>query len=207
MSMDLSSVLAALTFHADPSISGITIHVASPQGGTPGLARLEHSRHFNHLGGHLHRVIEGRGMEGHRPTALTIEGGKGQKVEPSHSKTAGNCHETPWERPPRRYTGPGRAKSRRTAEDSKPDPGGPKTTTTPATIGAVRAQWEHKHTLPHPSQKKSGKRPKLPHMHPGHKPKPGRTRYRKSQQTAHRWGGRQAGTTSTQTNTRKPDQE
>ena len=53
MSMDLSSVLAALTSHGVPSVTRTTIQVASPQGCTPGLAGPEPSGPFIHPGEHL----------------------------------------------------------------------------------------------------------------------------------------------------------
>ena len=46
MSMDLSSVFAALFSHGDPLVTGTNIQVASPQGCTPGLARPEPSGTF-----------------------------------------------------------------------------------------------------------------------------------------------------------------
>ena len=50
MSMDLSSVLAALSSHGLPSVTRTNIQVASPQGCTPGLAGPEPSGTFIHPG-------------------------------------------------------------------------------------------------------------------------------------------------------------
>ena len=62
MNMDLSSVLAALTSHGVPSVTGTTIQVASPQGCTPGVAGAEPSGPFIHPGQHFHgsMVVCGR---------------------------------------------------------------------------------------------------------------------------------------------------
>ena len=54
MSMDLSSILAALTSHGVPLVTGTAIQVASPQRCTPGLAGPEPSGPFIHPGHHLH---------------------------------------------------------------------------------------------------------------------------------------------------------
>ena len=48
MSMDLSSVLDALTSSRVSSVTGTTIQMASPQGCTPGLAGPEPSGTSNH---------------------------------------------------------------------------------------------------------------------------------------------------------------
>ena len=53
MSMDLSSVLAALFSPMAPSFTGTNIQVASPQGCTPGLASLPPSGPLNYPGQHL----------------------------------------------------------------------------------------------------------------------------------------------------------
>ena len=53
MCTDFSSVLAALTSHGAPSVTGTTIEVASPQGCTAGLAGPERSCTFNHPEQHL----------------------------------------------------------------------------------------------------------------------------------------------------------
>ena len=54
MSMDLSSVLAALSSHGVRSVTGTNIQVASPQGCTPRLAGPEPSGTIIHPGQHLH---------------------------------------------------------------------------------------------------------------------------------------------------------
>ena len=54
MSMDVSSVLAALSSHGVPWVTGTNIQVASPRGCTPGLAGSEPSGTFIHPGQHLH---------------------------------------------------------------------------------------------------------------------------------------------------------
>ena len=54
VSMDLSSVLAAVSFHGVPSVTETNIQVASPQGCTPDLAGPEPSGTFIHPGQHLH---------------------------------------------------------------------------------------------------------------------------------------------------------
>ena len=53
LSRDLSSILAALSSHGVPLVTGTNIHVASPQGCTPGLAGPEPSSTFIHPGQHL----------------------------------------------------------------------------------------------------------------------------------------------------------
>ena len=53
MSMDVSSDLTALSSHRVPSVTGINIQVASPQGCTPGLAGPEPSGTFIHPGQRL----------------------------------------------------------------------------------------------------------------------------------------------------------
>ena len=54
MSMDLSSVLAALSSHGVPSVSATNSQVATPQGCSPGLAGPQPSGTFIHPGQHLH---------------------------------------------------------------------------------------------------------------------------------------------------------
>ena len=54
MSKDLSSVLAALSSHGVPSVTGTNIQVASLQGCTPGLAGPEPSGTFIQPGKYLH---------------------------------------------------------------------------------------------------------------------------------------------------------
>ena len=56
MSMDLSSVLAALYYHGVPSVTGTNIQVASLQGCTLGPASPEFSGTFIHPGQHLQGV-------------------------------------------------------------------------------------------------------------------------------------------------------
>ena len=59
MSMDLSSVLAALSSRGVSSVTGTNIQVASPQGCTPGLAGPEPSGTFIHPGQHLQDSLKG----------------------------------------------------------------------------------------------------------------------------------------------------
>ena len=54
MSMDLSSVLTALSSHGVPLVNGTIIQAASPQGCNPGVAGPEPSGTFIHRGQHLH---------------------------------------------------------------------------------------------------------------------------------------------------------
>ena len=54
MSMYLSSLLAAFSFHRVPLATGTNIQVASLQGCTPGLAGSEPSGTFIHQGKHLY---------------------------------------------------------------------------------------------------------------------------------------------------------
>ena len=54
MSMDLSSVLAALSSHGVPLVTRTNIQVAFLQGCTPGLANPEPSGTYIHPGQHLH---------------------------------------------------------------------------------------------------------------------------------------------------------
>ena len=54
MTMDVSSVLAALSSRGAPSVTGTNIQVATPQGCTPGLANPEPSGAFIHPGQYLH---------------------------------------------------------------------------------------------------------------------------------------------------------
>ena len=56
MSIDMSSVLAALSSDGVPSVTGTKIRVASPQVCTRGLAGSEPSGTFVHLGQHLHQM-------------------------------------------------------------------------------------------------------------------------------------------------------
>ena len=64
ISMDLSSVLTALSFHGVPSLTRTNIQVASPQGCTPGLADPEPSSTFIHPGRTYRTIMLSRNMQG-----------------------------------------------------------------------------------------------------------------------------------------------
>ena len=65
MSMDLSSVLAALSSHGVPSVNGTNMQVASPQGYDPVLAGIEPSHIFIHPGQQLHTLATQKRSDTH----------------------------------------------------------------------------------------------------------------------------------------------
>ena len=71
MSMDMSRVLAALSFCRVPSVTATNIQVASPQGCTPRLASPEHSGTFIQPGQHLHANRNTRRARAHTAALIS----------------------------------------------------------------------------------------------------------------------------------------
>ena len=95
MSMDLSSVLAALSSPMVPSVTGTINQVASPHGCLPGLAGPEPSGPLINPGQHLHK--DGRGGPDRRPNKdknANQSGGNPNTTPGGNSKPSGGQSNT-----------------------------------------------------------------------------------------------------------------
>ena len=92
MSMDLSSVLAALTSPMVPSVTGTNNQVASPHGCLRGLASPEASGPLFNLGQHLHCFL--LATPGSTAKRLVVDYGEAKKKTLNHSGSVPNMEST-----------------------------------------------------------------------------------------------------------------